>query len=545
MGVTTAMFTGISGLRNYAEGMNVIGNNISNVNTIGFKEGRTLFADMLYADIGKSSQIGRGVQMQQIQNQFTQGSFENTSNTTDLAIQGDSFFVVKNDAGTNMFTRAGAFTFDKNNVLVNPDGLKVMGFGINAANNLSNGALGEINLTEYASYGAKATEQLKLAANLDATSKPPSAQATGIVTLANNLQPEAFVAGVYTYELNAVNANQIFDAYGSPHDGTLVFTLTAANTYDWQLNIPDGTAGVPLSGTVTFSPYSAGPPVAPSTYLSSTPVVPLEITLGGVKQNLSLDFSALTQNALADGGADDVAATRDGNGSVVFDPTNPIPTSNFSVGYTTYDSLGAAKLSNIYFKNTGDGAWEAYLVDNEVQVGAAVPLTFDANGQLETINSSSPSKPPILAFDSLTVDISGTTQFAGSSSVVSKNQDGYPTGTLAGIKIDEFGYVNATYTNNHSSRIAQIALAKFPSNDGLSKEGGTLFRETQKSGQAIIADATAQGMGSVQSNSLEQSTVDLAAQFVNMIIMQRAYSANAKTITTTDEMTQEVLNLKR
>lgn len=542
MGVTTAMFTGISGLRNYAEGMNVIGNNISNVNTIGFKEGRTLFADMLYADIGKSSQIGRGVQMQQIQHQFSQGSFENTQNTTDLAIQGDSFFVVRNNAGTDMFTRAGAFTFDKNNVLVSPDGLKVMGFGINAANNLSNGSLGEINLTEYASYGAKATEQLKLAANVDATSTPPSAAATGVVALSNNIPSD----GGYTAAAPKTINTNIYDTYGNAHAATMnLWPSAVADEWNWSLDVPSATAGNPLLGTVTFTPYSAGPPVVPSIYLSSTPVSPLEITLGGVKQNVSLEFSQMTQNSLAVGGLDNAAVAPDGNGSAAFDPANPIPTSNFSVGYTTYDSLGAAKLSNIYFKNTAMGAWEAYLVDNGVQVGVAVPLTFDSNGMLATINGVPAPTPPILTFGGLTVDISGTTQFAGSSAVVSKNQDGYPTGTLAGIKIDEFGYVNATYTNNHSSRIAQIALAKFPSNDGLSKEGGTLFRETQKSGQAIIADATAQGMGSVQSNTLEQSNVDLAAQFVNMIIMQRAYSANAKTITTTDEMTQEVLNLKR
>lgn len=542
MGVTTAMFTGISGLRNYAEGMNVIGNNISNVNTIGFKEGRTLFADMLYADIGKSSQIGRGVQMQQIQNQFTQGSFENTQNTTDLAIQGDSFFVVKNDAGTNMFTRAGAFTFNKDNVLVNPDGLKVMGFGINAANNLSNGALDEINLTAFASYGAKETEQLKLAANLDAASKPPEANATGVVALSNNIPSD----GLYDVAAPKTINTNIYDAYGNAHPATMnMWQSGTADIWNWSLDVPSATTGNPLLGTVTYTPGSAGPPVVASTYLSSTPVGPLEVTLGGVKQNISLDFSQMTQNSSLVGGLDDAAVAPDGDGSVAFDPANPIQTSNFSVGYTTYDSLGAAKLSNIYFKNTAMGAWEAHLVDNGVEVGAAVPITFDANGQLATINAAPAPKTPILTFGGLTVDISGTTQFAGSSAVVSKNQDGYPTGTLAGIKIDEFGYVNATYTNNHSSRIAQIALAKFPSNDGLSKEGGTLFRETQKSGQAIIADATAQGMGSVQSNSLEQSTVDLAAQFVNMIIMQRAYSANAKTITTTDEMTQEVLNLKR
>jgi flagellar hook protein FlgE len=129
------MFTGVSGLINNGEAMNVIGNNISNVNTIGFKYGRTLFSDMLSANIGNNSQIGRGVQIQKVDNVFGQGSFQSTENTTDLALQGDSYFVLgdPNTATgatvTNAnayFTRAGAFRVDSNTNLINPDGYKVL-----------------------------------------------------------------------------------------------------------------------------------------------------------------------------------------------------------------------------------------------------------------------------------------------------------------------------------------------------------------------------------------------------------------------------------
>lgn len=135
MSVTSAMYTGVSGLINNGDAMNVIGNNISNVNTIGFKYGRTLFSDMLSANIGNNSQVGRGVQIQKVDNVFGQGSFQSTENTTDLALQGDSFFVVADPntaTGATVsnanayFTRAGAFRVDSNTNLVNPDGYKVL-----------------------------------------------------------------------------------------------------------------------------------------------------------------------------------------------------------------------------------------------------------------------------------------------------------------------------------------------------------------------------------------------------------------------------------
>ncbi|MBI5655745.1 MAG: flagellar hook basal-body protein [Geobacter sp.] len=150
MSITSAMFTGISGLSANGEAISVLGNNISNVNTTGFKSGRMLFSDVLSASVGNNSQIGRGVQIQAVQNNFGQGSFETTENVTDLAIQGDAFFVVQNPGEAMRYTRAGAFSFDENQILVNPDGLQVMGYGINQTTGTSNGVLGAIDKTNFA-----------------------------------------------------------------------------------------------------------------------------------------------------------------------------------------------------------------------------------------------------------------------------------------------------------------------------------------------------------------------------------------------------------
>ena len=133
MSITSAMFTGVSGLLANAEGINVIGNNLANVNTVGFKSGRMVFSDMLSANIGNGSQVGRGTQIQKVDNIFGQGSFETTESATDLALQGNSFFAVMDpnaaapvDQNDAMLTRAGAFSLDSNLNLVNPDGYQVL-----------------------------------------------------------------------------------------------------------------------------------------------------------------------------------------------------------------------------------------------------------------------------------------------------------------------------------------------------------------------------------------------------------------------------------
>lgn len=402
MSITSAMYTGISGLSANGEAISVLGNNIANVNTTGFKSGRMLFSDVLSSSIGNNSQIGRGVQIQAVQNNFSQGSFETTENVTDLAIQGDSFFIVKNPGEAQRYTRAGAFSFDKDKILVNPDGYEVMGYGINQTTGLNNGVLGNINLSASSSLSPSATSTVGMVLNLDSTA------ATGS-----------------TFN----NAISMYDSLGNPHTVNFTYTKqapTATGTvWNWASTV-DGAAGP--TGTLTF-----------------------DLT-GGLTAQTPLASAA--QN-------------------VALPPT----------GVTT---------------------------------------------------------PQPIAFN-----FSGSTQFASSSVVNSQTQNGYPPGSLAKIQVDDKGYVVGVYSNGQSQKIAQIALARFSSPLGLSKVGGTLFEETLSSGQSMITDASTPGVGKILSNSLEQSNVDMAAQFVKLIQAQRAFSANSKTITTADEMTQELLTLKR
>ncbi len=399
MSVQSAMYSGISGLYTNGEGMSVIGNNIANVNTIGFKQGRALFSDMLSTTINQG-QIGRGEQIQAVQNIFSQGSFESTGSATDLAIQGDAMFVLTDATGQNRFySRAGAFTFDKNDALVNPDGYQVLGYGI--VNGSSNGILGPIDLTNFSSMAPQPTSSISVTANFDANSTPP--------------------APVW--------------------DPTLA----------------------------TFNPYTA---------------------------------------------------------------------SNFSTSVAYYDANGNANSLTLFFRNTGANAWQVNTFDGTTYTaaGAGSPVSFNANGSL--------AAPTSFSTNGVTIDLTGTTQYTNSSVVYNQTADGYAAGNLTKVTVDDKGYVNGTYTNGQLQRIAQVALAKFPSVEGLEKIGGSLFSATSASGSALISASNTDN-NKVLSNSLEQSNVDLAEQLVKMIVTQRAYSANSKTITTSDQMMQDTLNLIR
>lgn len=399
------MYSGISGLYTNGEGMAVIGNNIANVNTIGFKQGRALFSDMLSTTINQG-QIGRGEQIQSVQNMFSQGSFENTGSPTDLAIQGDGMFVLADSNGLGRFySRAGAFNFDKTKTLTNADGNKVLGFGIR--NGTSNGVLAPVNLISFANMAPNPTGTLGIVANLDATQTPP-AQA-------------------------------------------------------WN------------PALVNFNPNLA---------------------------------------------------------------------SNFSTSSTVYDVQGNANSLTVYFRNTGANTWEANTYDGitYTAAGAGIPIAFNLNGSLASVNGVAGATS--LSSGGLILDIAGTTQYTSSSIVFSQTQDGYAAGNLTKVTVDDKGYLNGMYTNGQEQKLAQVAIARFASTDGLEKQGGSLYGETVASGAALISTSNTDS-NKVLSNSLEQSNVDMADQLVKMITTQRAYSANSKTITSADQMMQDTLNLVR
>jgi flagellar hook protein FlgE len=254
---------------------------------------------------------------------------------------------------------------------------------------------------------------------------------------------------------------------------------------------------------------------------------------------------------------------------MVFDPKNPEKTSNFNNSVTVYDNVGTARLVTMYFNKTADGTWDYHaMVDgNDAQGGkpgemvemATGTLKFNAKGVLEeeveknnafNFNKGAGQGQKI-AFDfGKSIKDGGTgidasTQYGSRSSVARHSQNGSSAATLASMSFNDDGVLTAVYDNGVQRELGQVAIAKFENTEGLFKTGKNLFKETRKSGQAAIGKPGLDGRGEVLSKSIEASNVDIANEFINLMAAQRNFQANTRTITTSDQMLQEVLNIKR
>lgn len=406
-----SLYSGVSGLRNHQIRMDVIGNNIANVNTVGFKAGRVTFEEAFAqavrgggsgaGGIGGTNpmQVGLGSGIASIDLLFGQGNFENTSRTTDLAIQGDSFFVVS-DGEQNYYTRAGNFTLDGDGRLVSTNGYVVQ--GRQAVNGQLTDTIGGIVLPFGQRAPALATESMTVTGNLDASAEVGDVRETTMT---------------------------IFDEQGGEHEVTITFTKGAANSWDFEIAATDGTVNGGSTGTLTFNEDG---------------------TLSG-PESIDFDF------------------TPDG----------------FSAGQTVTIDFG----------------------------------TEDA--------------------------IDGLSQFASASTAVLSEQDGYSMGDLQDISIDQFGIISGAFTNGTTLVLGQVALADFNNPGGLVRTGDNLYGISGNSGSAMINFAGEGSTSVVISGALEMSNVDLAQEFTNMITAQRGFQSNARVITTSDEMLQELVSLKR
>jgi flagellar hook protein FlgE len=356
------------------------------------------------------SKVGRGVDLWAVDSRWTQGSLENTSSATDLAINGLGFFMVKDENGSNYYTRAGNFHFDKEGFLVNPDGLRLQGYALDA-----NGLPG--NITDVYIPGERVS--------------PPAA--TTEFTFDMNLDAGAQAGDTYT------TSQTVYDSLGNAIPLTFTFTKQAA-AGTWT-----ATGSIPTA-------FGTG------------------VTFGGA------------------------AST-----SFVFNASGAMtsPAADVTVGLT---------LTN----------------------GATSPLAI--NWDLYDANARS------------LADITG---YASDSNTTFQYQDGYPSGMLRDISVDEKGVVTATYSNGEMVADFQLALADFQSYDGLAKLGNNLYAESMNSGQVLPGIAGNGRLGTVSPRCLEMSNVDLAEEFVKMITTQRAFQANSRVITASDEILQELINIKR
>lgn len=450
-----SLYSGVSGLKTHNVRMNVVGNNISNVNTYGFKYSRVTFQDLLYQTLSGAAsptqekggvnpkQSGLGVKTAAIDKIFSEGSIQSTGKNTDLSIQGEGFFIVgKGDQ--EFYTRAGTFDIDKNGTLINPaNGMRVLGWESqpDAQGNIyidSSSSIGEITIPIYGKTPAKATTEATLKSNLDTTTE---------IIRPDMTEAERLKATVRT-------SIDVYDSEGEIHQMQIQFEKTAQNQWRATTEMTD------VQGAVTLD------------------LANVEAAPAGANNQVVLNFDQL-------GG---LVSLTDTAGNTV----------------------------------------------NQGSLAASLKATL-------------PGKEPVnININFGTVgEFNGVTQFGNPSTTKLVAQNGYSMGYLESFEIDDSGVITGSFDNGQKHPLGQVALAVFTNPGGLTTVGETMFAESNNSGMAIVGEPDTAGRGKVQAGTLEMSNVDLAEQFTDMIVTQRGFQANSRTITTSDQMIQELLTLKR
>ncbi|GKW49232.1 flagellar hook protein FlgE [Halomonas sp. NCCP-2165] len=468
----------LSGLNSAAAKLDVVGNNIANSQTVGFKSSGAQFADVYAGSVGLGTRVSAVLQ------NFKDGNIESTNRNLDLAIAGQGFYRFQQGGGEVLYSRNGQLSLNADGDLINAQGAKLMGYGLEDANDPFSAvaAGGEPVVLNVPSddMPANATDNLNIKLNLDAGEAVIPAWVDG---------------NGDAYSFNA--AGRLED-----ESGTVVTFVDGGTTYE----IGRDANGDPVAidqGTGTESPATA----------------------------LAAPY-------------DSVAST--------FDPSDST-TYSYSTSASVFDSQGNARNLTLFYTKTAGNEWR---VDARLSGGPAgapeilaeevTSLGFNTNGALVSGGQVNMNLNLGAEFDALDIAFNqtGSTQFANTSTVNDLDQDGYTSGTLVGIAIQEDGTVMRNYSNEQSVAAGQIVLANFRNPEGLSAEGDNGWTATQASGQELLGTPGAGVLGAIQSGAIETSNVDMARELVEMIVTQRAYQANSQTIKTQDEVLQTAINLR-
>jgi flagellar hook protein FlgE len=574
MALTSALYTGLSGLDVNQTAMNVIGNNIANVNTTAFKSSRALFQSQFYvtdqggaapsSDFGGTdpSQRGLGAQVASIQQDFTTGSISSTGQDTDMAIQGDGFFVVQG-GGNTQYTRDGSFTLNSNDQLVTTNGQFVQGYGVDSTNNVVPGKLQNITIPLGAASTASATQNVDMTGNLNAGGTIASGASVlntqALTTVGGGSAPTAgtLLTDVSDFSSNATPLFTVGQTFtlagekGSRMQSPETFTVKATSTLGDLSTFFNG--GLGIDTTVPTSPTEPTPGTTIDPDIAGANAVHLTIAGNTGNDNaLTMGGSSFTSGAqspftFADGTTASGIAS-DPNGESVHTTA------------VVYDSLGNAvtmDITAVYQGSSASGTtWQFYAdsADSKDPLGNQAvgegTLTFNNTGQLTastgtniSVDRSGTGAQSPFSFD---LDFSNVTALASqSSNMVMDKQDGSPQGSLTSFTVGANGIVTGSFSNGLTRTLGQVALATFNNPQGLDDTGGGLYNASANSGAAVISAPMDLGAGQLVDGALEQSNVDISKEFVNLIVASTGFSASSKVITTSDDMLTELLNTSR
>jgi len=546
MSLINSLFAGVSGIRNHQSMLDVIGNNIANVNSIGYKGSRVTFSDTFnqFVRYGTNPtdtaggtntfQVGLGMKLNSVDRNWNQGTFERTGITTDLALQGDGLFVMKKN-GETFYSRAGAFIFDANGQLVNPqNGAIVQGKvatedgTIPPGNNLEN-----ISIDSNLRLPAVATTDISWGGNLDSTS--PLTRSAEYVQSGNINESMAVGESV-------TESNVIYDELGNAYDFNTTYEKTAANTYDVTYEVVDSdgnTAIAPVTYEAVFDTVANGG--AMISFDGNNPPVAKEVSDTDLGIKFDYDPAAVVQAS-----TDTLSSSVDNNRD-----------STIVSGYVSiFDSLGNAHTLTLKYTKIDNNSWAwstEVPAESGTLTGNSGSITFNADGSIASISPN----PPVIQFDPLEgasqqnivldfgENFDGITQNASSSVVSSLSQNGSSAASLANISIDQYGFIEGVFSNGNSRQLAQILVSTFPNRNALTSVGENMFTVSANAGEPYISEPGETSNTTIQSGALEQSNVDLSEEFTRMIVSQRGFQANSRVITVSDELLQEITNLVR
>ncbi|MFH1278422.1 MAG: flagellar hook-basal body complex protein [Candidatus Eisenbacteria bacterium] len=635
-----AFYAAVSGVKGQLFSMSIVGNNISNTNTHGFKTGRVTFRESLVQTLrgpsaprenfgGQSAlQVGLGMQVGSVDVDRTQGMLQQTGIVTDLAVDGDGYFILS-DGQTDYFTRAGNFVFDANGNLTSPgNGLIVQGWLADDSGNIPTGApLEHLTLPFGETSPARASTQVDFSANLDAgasdsVAELTSAGTTGISAVSGTAADGA--GGVHTITVLGANAtqstntgtnaasvvltgNETLTSLGVTDASTLTITVDGGETYDVLGLTIDSTVGelvqainnlgagvtaeidggevkltrnyygvgtiynietnVGVAGDIAAEIFGAtGSSFSADNGTASTLTATDSFTPTGraamAAENLTLAYDSNTGlvtgiTELADGGISIIAESGLAAGTAAIGTEDTQHLTSILV----YDTLGVKHTLNMTFTKSATQNkwyWETSFEDNEIIMGGRTgTIEFNSNGSFRTFSFDDGSEyfsfAPETGADNLRVSFntgnsnsfSGLTQFSSPFTAKAIGQDGYGMGNLSEITVDTSGKITGLFTNGVLRNMGQVVLSTFKNPDGLTRIGGNLYQVSPNSGHSITGAAGTTIDASIVSKSLEMSNVDLAEEFTRMITAQRGFQANARVITSGDEILMDLMNLKR
>lgn len=553
--MANALITGVTGLNSHQRMLEVIGNNLANLNTTGYKTRRTLFSDLLYETTRSASgssggqgsinpaQVGSGVQISRIDTQMSQGNLENSGGQFDFALQGNGFFIV-NDGQQNLYTRAGAFGLDDTGTLVDPaTGYRVQRFdgigepdGINPAFQVPGDSSIHIPFGAVIPGGRTSTAALR--GNLPSTDSGPVAQ------VASSFSPWEAGGSAATAAtlLNGLDLNgtdyvsgDSITISGTNHDGSPVSTTFAV---DGTTTVSDLVSAINSAFTGATATLGADGRIAVT---SDTPGPSfLSVTLTDTAGNTGgTDFATNPLLASTTGKDGDTEA----------------------VSVEVFDQRGDSHFVNLTLQKQADGSWNATAAmnaaDGTITDGSIQGIRFNPDGSFASVDGSGTGDANLIfqfagapAPQTISLTFGSSSQFDGLTELampasMAATHDGYPPGSLVDVQIRNDGTIDGITSNGYKFPLAQLAIASFRNPDGLDARGSNYFASTLASGDVEIGAAQSGSRGSIRGAQLEQSNVDIALEFTRLIVAQRGFSANARTIRVTDQVLEELTNLIR